>query len=92
MAGVHVKFELDNQMGGSKFKACDSVARKIWGWSIQRDIWLSAIHIPGASNVIADRLSRKHYSDHEWMLNQTLFSISVCGSPSLALTFLQQHF
>ena len=82
MTGVQVRFELDNQtavtylnqMGGSKSKSCDTVARKIWDWSIQRDIWLSAVHIPGASNVIADTLSRKHYSDHEWMLNQDLFS------------------
>ena len=81
MVGVHLKFELDNMtavtyinhMGGSKSIGCDTVAKKIWNWCIPRNIWLSASHIPGSTNVVADSLSRKHHSDHEWMLSRDFF-------------------
>jgi len=46
---------------------------KIWNWCITRNIWLTAIHIPGIHNVQYDALSRKGHSDHEWMLNKQLF-------------------
>ena len=82
MTGVHLRFELDNttavayisQMGSSKSRLGDAVARKIWAWCIPRDIWVSAIYIPGRTNVVADRLSKEHYSDHVWMLNREIFS------------------
>ena len=32
------------------------------------------MHIPGTMNVKADALSRRHYFDHEWMLNNDMFS------------------
>ena len=92
MFGSHLKFELDNmtavsyinQMGGSKSVACDSLAKKIWNWCIPRNIWLTAVHIPGSSNVIADSLSRRH-SDYEWMLNGEYF-VRLCGIfPNLSI-------
>jgi hypothetical protein len=81
MVKVHIRFELDNltavtyinQMGRSKSIACDTVAKKIWEWCCYRDLWLTALHIPGSTNVIADSLSRKYPSDHEWMLNPLIF-------------------
>ena len=60
-------------MGGSKSIACDTVARKIWDWCIPKNLWLTAVYIPGSTNVIADSLSRKHHSDHEWKLKPTVF-------------------
>ena len=48
---------------------------KIWDWCIERGLWLSAVHIPGTMNVKADVLSRRHYSDHEWMLNNDMFFV-----------------
>lgn len=82
MSKCHIKFELDNMtavsyinhMGGSKSLSCDVLARKIWYWCIPRGIWLSAVHIPGSENTIADSLSRRH-SDHEWMLNTHYFQL-----------------
>ena len=81
VTGVHLKFELDNitavayinSMGSSKSRLCDAVPCKIWAWCIPRDIWVSAIYIPGRTNVVAGRLSREHHSDHEWMLNRQMF-------------------
>ena len=82
MSDTHIRFEIDNTtavsyvngMGGCKSAACNEVAKKIWDWCIQRGLWLSAVHIPGTMNVKADALSRRHYSDHEWMLNNAMFS------------------
>lgn len=81
MVKAHVRFELDNftavtyinHMGGSKSIPCDTVAKKIWQWCVSRDLWLTALHIPGSTNVIADSLSRKYPSDHEWKLNPLIF-------------------
>lgn len=93
LSDVHVKFELDNmtavayinQMGGSKSLACNSLAQKIWNWCIPRSIWLSAVHIPGVTNVEADLLSRNCYSDHEWQLNPVLFQQLSAVSPALSI-------
>jgi len=93
MVGVHLRFELDNMtavayvnhMGGSQSVACDTVAKKIWNWCIPRDIWLSAIHIPGSTNVVADSLSRKRYSDHEWALNREMFQKLYDLYPSISI-------
>ena len=82
MTGVHLKFELDNttavayinSMGSSESRLYDAVSRKIWAWCIPRDIWVSAVYIPGTINTVADRLSREHHSDHEWMLNRQIIS------------------
>ena len=82
MSDTHIRFEIDNTtavsyvngMGGCKSAACDEVAKKIWDWCIERGLWLSAVHIPGTMNVKADVMSRRHYSDHEWMLNNDMFS------------------
>jgi len=64
---VHIRVMSDNTttvsyinaMGGCKSLECNRVAQDIWGWVITRNNWVSAAHIPGASNVEADALSRK---------------------------------
>ena len=60
MTGVRLKFELEDTTA----VLCDAVAYKIWAWCI----WVSAVYISGRTNVVADRLSREHHSEHEWML------------------------
>ncbi|XP_068713259.1 uncharacterized protein [Montipora foliosa] len=47
-----------NAMGGSKSEGCDILATEIWDWAITRQVWLSAVHTPGAENTEADSLSR----------------------------------
>ena len=42
-------------------------------WSISRNIWLSAAHIPGLTNVEADKASRKFNDRTEWQLNPCMF-------------------
>lgn len=71
-----------NAMGGSKSRSCNKITREIWFWCINKEIWLSASHIPGSKNTVADRCSRV-FNDHtEWMLNPKIFNkISTLWGP-----------
>ena len=76
-----------NHMGGSKSVACDKVARQLWDWCIHRNIWLSACHIPGRLNTIADRKSREFDDTTEWALHDSIFArlVAMWGMPSVDL-------
>ena len=50
--------------------------RDIWLWANERQIWLTAEHLPGVMNKMADTASRKAYAhDSEWKLNDQIFQI-----------------
>ena len=68
-------------MGGSHSLACNRVARNMWLWARDRDLWLSAAHIPGRENVIADKSSREFDRETEWMLNPKTFDKLMRISP-----------
>ena len=36
--------------------------KEMWSWCIHRGILLTAAHIPGKTNMVADRESRQHHS------------------------------
>lgn len=84
LSGKHVKIMIDNtsavaqinNMGTCHSEECNSLVVQIWEFCISQDIsWLTAAHIPGSSNVIADGESRNfHSQDTEWMLNPDLLS------------------
>ena len=40
-----------NKMGGTHSLECQLVAREIWLWAKERNIWLSADHIAGSDNI-----------------------------------------
>jgi ribonuclease HI len=63
-----------NNMGGCQSLKCDSIANAIWQWSIKKNIWLSATHIPGKHN-IADYSSLVFKENIEWKLNENIFEI-----------------
>ena len=42
---------------------------RIWDWVMKSNIQLTAAHIPGKQNIIAERESRVCYIDSEWMLS-----------------------
>ena len=45
-------------MGGSHSIPCNKIARDIWMWCKDREIWLTPGHIPGIENTEADLASR----------------------------------
>jgi len=91
----HVKVMCDNMtaiayinhMGGTKSSTCNEIAKLIWEWCINNNLWVSAAHIPGRSNIEADLYSRKYNSSTEWQLNPKLFNkiINIFGKPSIDL-------
>ena len=63
-----------NAMGGIKSIPCNDMATTIWEWCIQRNIWLSATHIPGSENIQADKESTALRDSTEWSLSQEAFN------------------
>ena len=61
-----------NKMGG-KISTLNKLARSLWLWCLDRNIWITANHIAGVDNGEADFLSRDKHSDTEWMLNPNIF-------------------
>lgn len=92
---VHVMVRIDNttavaylnHMGGCKSTMCDKMSRDIWQWCISRNIWVSAAHVPGRLNTIADERSRKFNDRTEWKLNRQVFDriVSHFGVPEIDL-------
>ncbi len=80
---VHIQLQLDNttalaylnKMGGTQSRPLNDLAYEIWQWCIERNIWLSAVHIPGKVNVEADKMSRVFHDNNEWKLNTKMFKI-----------------
>ena len=77
---LHVQIKSDNSctvayinhMGGIKSEKCNELAKMIWLWCMDRDIWLSATHVPGVDNE-ADFSSRNFSENVEWKLNEEIF-------------------
>ena len=88
----HVHLKLDNttavaciQRQGSTKEKLMTLTQSIFAWALEREIHLSALHVPGVINESADWESRKKNKDCEWMLNGGVFS-SLCktfGKPSM---------
>ena len=51
---------------------CDKLAIDIWDFCSSRKIWISAAHIPGVENTIADKLSRIFNDKTEWKLSPNI--------------------
>lgn len=77
---IHVQIKCDNttaicylnSKGGVKSVELNDLAKAIWLWCIERDIWVSATHVPGIQNEV-DCLSRKFNDNVEWMLDISIF-------------------
>ena len=79
-----------NNMGG-KIDSCNAIARKIWLWAVERNIWLICSFIPGKYNYQADKLSRMLNETTEWSLKPAHFE-SVCKRyPGLNIDLFASH-
>ena len=78
---IHIHLRMDNttaiayvnHMGGTRSQTLSQAACKLWQWCLSRGITLSAEHLPGAVNTIADQESRTLRTSTEWMLDRTVF-------------------
>ena len=61
-----------NNMGGIRSDLCDDIAFDIWQWTPEQQIWVSAAHIPGSENVVADKNSRIFERSSEWKLRESV--------------------
>ena len=81
MADRHVKVLIDNttavsclnQMGTCHSEKLNNIVTEIWAWCIQYGVWITAAHIPGVANIVADQESRKTSSDLEWALDLKIY-------------------
>ena len=76
---------------GGKMQQCHNVARRIWEWAIERQIWLIASFIPGKFNVEADKLSRLLNETTEWTLDSDLFNDIVHRYPDVTVDLFASH-
>ena len=76
-----------NKQGGVRSLLCNNLARSIWFTCIDLGCIISAAHIPGKHNVLADISSRKFRDTTEFMLNPIVFDIlcTLFGHPSIDL-------
>ena len=78
---VHVSIQSDNtcaiaylnDMGGMASIEMDLLAKKIWNWCLERNLFVSAAFIAGSANVLADFSSRNFSDTTEWMLKKEIF-------------------
>ena len=80
-SGVSILLQLDNQtavayinhLGGTVSLQLVQLAKTLWLWALQRDIILSAQHIPGVTNQVADEESRTTMDRLDWKLSLEVF-------------------
>ena len=75
-----------NNKGGLVSQDCNRLAKEIWQYCIQRDIWISCQHVPGIENT-ADKPSRRFHNDLEWQLDASTFNTicNILGKPDIDL-------
>ena len=58
-----------NNMGGTVSPQLTDLAKALWMWALSKDIALSAKHIPGDLNKVADSKSRSMTDRTDWKLH-----------------------
>ena len=76
-----------NKRGGMHSKPCNQIAWDIWNYCNSVDLHITATHIPGKHNVVADRASREFHDETEWKLNPSIFRkyVEKWGMPEVDL-------
>ncbi|XP_057338526.1 uncharacterized protein LOC130676391 [Microplitis mediator] len=76
-----------NRMGGIQYPNLNAIARKIWQWCEQRNLWITASYIASKENIEADYGSRIVNPDTEWELADWAFQriVKKFGTPEIDL-------
>ena len=83
----HTAMSHINKLGGNRSQKLSNLAIELWNYALNRNLIISAIHIPGKLNVLADHKSRSFKDSTEWMLNPSIFSgvVARLGQPDIDL-------
>ena len=97
--GSHICFGIDNciamshinKLGDTHSQNLSNLAIELWNYALNRNLIISAIHIPGKLNVLADHKSRIFNDSIEWMLNPRIFRgvVARLGQPDIDLFALR---
>ncbi|CAC5398727.1 unnamed protein product [Mytilus coruscus] len=63
-----------NKIGDTKSGTLIQMVKEIWMWCKEREITLTAKHLPGISNHLADWESRNMSDTSDWMVDRDIFS------------------
>lgn len=63
-----------NRMGSIRFPHLSRLAREIWKWCAERNLFIYASYIPSAQNIEADAESRVISNETEWTLDEAYFN------------------
>ena len=76
-----------NKKGGVKFPTLAKIAKEIWQWCEDRNLWIFASYIASEDNVEADFESRRLEPETEYTLSHSAFCqiISKFGNPEIDL-------
>ena len=76
-----------NNLGGSGSYRCNEIAQEFWGFCREHNLWVTAAHLPGWFNVLADEKSRLFDDKTEWRLNLLIFAqiTQRFGTPTIDL-------
>ena len=78
---IHVHLKVDstttvayvNKMGSTKYLAMSNISKQFWDYCLQREITITAEHLSGSLNHIADAQSRQYRDTSNWMLAIPIF-------------------
>ena len=89
----HIRIKSDNmtavcciqKQGSTKSPNCNRLARDIWKFVIDRNMWISTEHTPGSQNELADGGSRVFRDETEWSLTDEIFKeiCKILGKPEI---------
>ena len=88
MSGNTTAIHCSNKMETSHSMECHHEVLKIWEWAIIYKNHLSAAHIPGKLNTVAEKESRSNHIDTEWMLQSKFLNLALehlCFKPEIDL-------
>ena len=82
MSSVHIRVRSDNitaatyinNFGGVRSLNCHKITKQIWSWCLERNIHISAEHLPGSENTVADSASRIFNDNTEWTIDSDVYS------------------
>ena len=81
LSQIHIHLRLDNQasvaqinkFGGPRSHRLFQITKVFWDFCLSRQIIITADHVPGVQNQIADRESRVFLDKSCWILNRSYF-------------------